>query len=200
MGNTARISLDLPRPESPWNVTRAGASSSTPRTPEGPLSRSGSPSKSHHKRPMSMQIGSSPQLTPSVTVESPKSPPKGFFPNRGISRSPERLLNSTVLNKVQGLASQQSSRSSTRPTTPKSEPGDTAAHQESRAVHLRHNGLAGHIETIHKPSAVPPAAKSGEKPRIPAKPAPLTAQDLGNLIPERGALKRVTKSWNSLRC
>ena len=185
MGNTARISLDLPRPESPWNLPRVGASSSTPRTPEGPLSRSGSPSKGHHKRPMSMQINSSPQLTPSVTVESPKSPSKGLFSNRGTSRSPERLLNNAMLNKVQGLVSQQSSRSSTRPTTPKSETGDTAAYQESRAVHLKHNGLAGHIETIHRPSAVPPAAKPSEKPRIPAKPAPLTAQDLGNLIPER---------------
>src|SRR5204863_2747500 len=87
-GGTARISLDLPRPESPWNLSRTGESASTPRTPQSPVSRSGSPSKGSHKRPMSMQIGSSPQLTPSVTIESPRSPPKGYSFKKGKSGSP----------------------------------------------------------------------------------------------------------------
>jgi hypothetical protein len=134
---------------------------------------------------MSMQIGSSPQLTPSVTVESPKSPPKGYFFNRGISRSPERTLNNNTLNKVQGLVSQQSSRSSTRPNTPMSESGEKTVNQESKVGHLKHEGQVGHTEAIHKSLAHPPTAKASEKPKIPAKPAPLTAQDLGSLIPER---------------
>ena len=182
VGSTARTCLDLPRPESPWNIARGGMA---PRTPQGSLSRSESPSKGCHKRPMSMQIGSSPQLTPSVMVESPRSPPKGYFFNRGKSRSPERSPTNTTLNKVQGLVSQQSSRSSTRPSTPKSETGDKATHQETKAGHIRHDGLVAHNEGADKIPAIPPPTRVGEKPKIPAKPAPLTAQDLGSLLPER---------------
>ena len=182
IGSTARVSLDLPRPESPWNITRGGIA---PRTPRGSLSRSESPSKGSHRRPMSMQIGSSPQLTPAVMVEPPRSPPKGYFFNRGISRSPERSPANTTLNKVQGLVSQQSSRSSTRPSTPKSEVGDKATHQEMKAGHIRYDGLVAHNEGTNKSPAIPPPTRVGEKPKIPAKPAPLTAQDLGSLLPER---------------
>ena len=90
-----------------------------------------------------------------------------------------------MLIKVQGLASEQSSRSSTRPSTPRSETGDKAISQDIKAGQLRHEAPLGHVEATNKLAAIPPATRVGEKPKIPAKPAPLTAHDLGSLLPER---------------
>ncbi|KAL1966667.1 hypothetical protein VTN77DRAFT_3864 [Rasamsonia byssochlamydoides] len=80
-----RASLDLPRPYSPWGATenlQTGTSSGT--SNGGPIGapRNG-PSGRRYSRPMSMQIGSSPHLTPVLTVDSPRSPPRGVDVRQG---------------------------------------------------------------------------------------------------------------------
>jgi hypothetical protein len=66
-----------------------------------------------------------------------------------------------------------------------SESGEKILGQDTGAGHLKHEGQVGYTEGINKLSAHPATVKAGEKPKIPAKPAPLTAQDLGTLFPER---------------
>ena len=172
-----RVSLDLPRPESPWNISKQGSGTHTPRTPREPRSRAESPTKATHKGPMSVQIGSSPQLTPSVNVESPKSPPRSYFSYRGVSTSPER----SPLNRVQDLVFKHTSRSASRPGTPKSDGGDNKALEENNGVRIVNDRLGQHIEGT-KIGPVPPPVNRAEKPKIPAKPAPLTANDLTALV------------------
>ena len=141
-----RASFDLPRPRSPWVSGDGGHL--LPSTPLPEKGRSTSPPKSSHRRPMStsMFVGSSPQLTPSVNIESPRSPPRSYF-GRSSSRSPERADN-TPFGKVRELISQHSSRASSRPTTPGAEEQDRAASNAAR----------------------PPPVNRADKPKIPAIP------------------------------
>jgi hypothetical protein len=169
--NLRKASLDLPRPASPWSATKSNGLA-TPFTPGEQRTRGLSPPKSNHKRPQSMQMHGSPQMTPSVTIESPRSPPKGYFSTR--TPSPER-----VVAKVRDLISQHSSRSSTRPGTPHVEIGGVIIHPES-------DGAMKTQETAsQKSAAMPPPVNRAEKPKIPAKPAPLVAQDLAGLVPHQ---------------
>ncbi|KAK5279082.1 hypothetical protein LTR40_008298, partial [Exophiala xenobiotica] len=154
-----RKSFDLVRPTSPWagggNVNNGGSLT--------PLGGEESPTRSSHKRPLSMLIQSSPKLTPSVKVDSPRSPPRTYF-ERSVSRSPERFDN-TPFAKVRELVSQHSSRTSSRPQTP-------------RAASPEHHVTldAGGIEQKTKESSIPrsptrpPPVNRAEKPKIPAKP------------------------------
>ena len=174
-----RVSLDLPRSESPRNLSKQGGGNHTPRTPREPRSRAESPTKATHKRPMSMQVGSSPQLTPSVNVESPKSPPRSFFVNRGVSMSPER----SPLNRVQDLVSKHTSRSTSRPGTPNPDGGDKKALEENNGIRIVNERLGQHIEGT-KIGSVPPPVNRTDKPKIPTKPAPLIASDLSALVPQ----------------
>lgn len=169
--NSRKASLDLPRSASPWNATKGGGLA-TPFTPGEQRTRGLSPPKSNHKRPLSMQMHGSPQLTPSVTVDSPKSPPKGYFSTR--TPSPER-----VVAKVRDLISQHSSRSSTRPGTPQVETGGGVGHGELD------NAIKPQETAIQKSAAMPPPVNRAEKPKIPAKPAPLVAHDLAGLVPHQ---------------
>lgn len=107
-----------------------------------------------------MLIQSSPQLTPSVQVESPRSPPRGLF-DRTQSRSPERI-DTSAFAKVKDLVSQHSSRSSTRASTPGNELAD----------------MAPPVPNDTRPrskSPVPPPINRAEKPKIPAKPQNIVA-------------------------
>ncbi|KAK5270456.1 hypothetical protein LTR99_005838 [Exophiala xenobiotica] len=154
-----RKSFDLVRPTSPWagggNVNNGGSLT--------PLGGDESPTRSSHKRPLSMLIQSSPKLTPSVKVDSPRSPPRTYF-ERSVSRSPERFDN-TPFAKVREIVSQHSSRTSSRPQTP-------------RAASPEHHVTldAGGIEQKTKESSIPrsptrpPPVNRAEKPKIPAKP------------------------------
>lgn len=119
-----------------------------------------------------MQVHASPQMTPSVTIESPRSPPKGYFSTR--TPSPER-----VVAKVRDLISQHSSRSSTRPGTPQMEmePGTSQGQMDSATP--KHEFVA--LKSI----TMPPPVNRAEKPKIPAKPTPLVAQDLVGLVPQQ---------------
>jgi hypothetical protein len=166
-----KASLDLPRPASPWSVPKNNGVG-TILTPGDQRTRGLSPPKSSHKRPLSMQMHGSPKMTPSVIIESPRSPPKGYFSTR--TPSPER-----VVAKVRDLISQHSSRSSTRPGTPHAEvePAVRQGHTDSKIPKQEPVAL--------KPVIMPPPVNRAEKPKIPAKPAPLVAQDLAGLVPQQ---------------
>lgn len=119
---------------------------------------------------MSMLASSSPQLTPSVKIESPNSPPRGLF-NRSVSRSPERG-DAIQFGKVKGLISQHSSRTSSRPTTPSAESNINTAEQK----------------TSNSAAPKPPPVNRADKPKIPAKPttvaAAITNNGLDTLVPD----------------
>ncbi|KAK5071657.1 hypothetical protein LTS08_004601 [Lithohypha guttulata] len=152
---TVRASFDLPRPQSPWSTQQIDIQNG-PRTP-GPAPRgSESPSRSNHKRPLSMLIQSSPKLTPSVQVDSPKSPPRTLFA-RPKSRSPERN-DTTPFGKVKALVSQHGSRSSSKPPTP----GDEIPDPTSNSAPIQ--------PTVRPKSPIPPPINRADKPKVPAKP------------------------------
>ncbi|KAJ9661056.1 hypothetical protein H2198_002215 [Neophaeococcomyces mojaviensis] len=157
-----RASLDLPRPVSPWASQKPEVQIG-PQTPGVAIRGSESPTRSNHKRPLSMLIGSSPQLTPAVQVESPKSPPRSFF-GRNSSRSPERT-DATAFGKVRDLVAQHTGRSSTRASTPAPERSDTSPAEPAES-----GGELRPVNTTRPKSPVPPPINRADKPKIPAKP------------------------------
>ncbi|KEF50915.1 uncharacterized protein A1O9_13024 [Exophiala aquamarina CBS 119918] len=172
---TIRASFDLPRPSSPWSEA-AQTHYGGHRTP---TKGTDSPPKPGHKRPVSMLLQSSPQLTPSVKVESPRSPPRTFF-ERSSSRSPERIDN-TPFAKVRELISQHSSRASSRPPTSRAPSVDRS--DPSMTVERSNIEDFGISETI-KPSTVPPPINRADKPKIPAKPTTIPMPPNTGLNPE----------------
>jgi len=108
-----------------------------------------------------MVVQSSPQLTPSVNITSPRSPPRSYF-DRSPSRSPERVDN-TPFGKVRELISQHSSSASSRPPSPRAKSADRV---ETLSAHPAGLGIHEAAKLLTKP---PPVNRS-EKPRIPAKP------------------------------
>ncbi|KAI1615869.1 phosphatidylinositol-bisphosphatase [Exophiala viscosa] len=157
-GPAPRKSFDLVRPVSPW----AGVGSASHVGSYTPAKGSESPTRSHHKRPMSMLMQSSPQLTPSVKVDSPRSPPRTYF-ERSVSRSPERF-DDTPFAKVRELISQHSSRPPTRPTTPR------APSQERAGTSVAGNEQKSTDTQAPRSPGRPPPINRAEKPKIPAKP------------------------------
>lgn len=133
---------------------------------------------------MSMNIQSSPQLTPSVIIESPRSPPKGYFLSRNGTRSPDRLANTLPYGQVQGSASNPSSGTSTRPGTPRAGPIDNGSVEDPREL-KRFSNLPGQSgSSAAKSSSVPPPVNRADKPKIPSKPAAqISASDLVALAP-----------------
>ncbi|KAL2423954.1 putative inositol polyphosphate 5-phosphatase C9G1.10c [Exophiala dermatitidis] len=160
---TLRASLDLPRPISPWT----GGGSLSYGGPPTPIQMTDSPPKPGHKRPMSMLVQSSPQLTPSVKVDSPRSPPRTYF-ERSASRSPEQVDN-TPFAKVRELISQHSSASSTRPPTPRAVSGD----RSSTLRLVRNDSVPGEGPGSKSPARPPPVNRA-EKPKIPSKPSAIS--------------------------
>ncbi|KAK5938159.1 hypothetical protein PMZ80_009748 [Knufia obscura] len=163
-----RASLDLPRPSSPWSAQQA-AVQNAPRTPGPPTKGADSPTRSNYKRPMSMLIQSSPQLTPALQVESPRSPPRGLF-SRSPSRSPERA-DISAIGRVRDLVSQHSGRSPSTTPTPGVERADTAPARAATPV----TGSAPGSTIVRPKSPIPPPINRAEKPKIPAKPQNITA-------------------------
>lgn len=162
-----RASFDLPRPTSPW----AGGRQTNHAGSHTPVKGTDSPPKPGHKRPMSMLLQSSPQLTPSVRVESPRSPPRTFF-ERSSSRSPDRA-DDTPFDKVRELISQHSSRAST--PTPRAPSGDRSDNVKEL------ENLQDTSETQEAKSVVKPPVNRAEKPKIPAKPTTI-ALPAGNVL------------------
>ncbi|KAF7503757.1 hypothetical protein GJ744_003299 [Endocarpon pusillum] len=183
LGSIGRVSLDLPRPQSSWSST-SGASNGerpmTPRNPGVPLPRSASPSRKVHKRPMSMNFGSTPQLTPSVTINSPKSPPRTNPVSRSGSRSPERLLATIAPGRI--------AKFNTLPAQPplpavtQSSAANSAEMQSQDSSHV-----PGVLSSHHFPartSSIAPAVNRAEKPKIPAKPKSPPEHGSRRLTPE----------------
>ncbi|KIW18105.1 hypothetical protein PV08_02392 [Exophiala spinifera] len=154
-----RKSFDMVRPTSPWatgaNIDRQGSAT--------PSRGDESPPRPVYKRPMSMLVQSSPQLTPSVKVDSPRSPPRTFF-ERSVSRSPERVDN-TPFGKVRELISQHSSRNSSRPPSPRA---SSPEHQEVLNAGSREQ--KGADRPLSKSPGRAPPVNRADKPKVPAKP------------------------------
>ncbi|KIV93154.1 hypothetical protein PV10_04392 [Exophiala mesophila] len=169
-----RASFDLPRPLSPWGgttlITQPSAKTSTKGT--------ASPPRFTHKRPMSMLLPASPQLAPSVKIDSPRSPPRTFF-DRSASRSPERI-DDTPFAKVRELVSQHSSRSSSRPSSPRrpSVAADVAASVKSREDDPEAKAAT------KQPIKPPPPVNRADKPKIPAKPVTIAMPPPTTLDPD----------------
>ncbi|KIX09032.1 uncharacterized protein Z518_00110 [Rhinocladiella mackenziei CBS 650.93] len=180
-----RASFDLPRPKSPWE----GGGNTRQGGPHTPVKGTESPPKPGHKRPMSMLLQSSPQLTPSVKVDSPRSPPRTFF-ERSSSRSPERVDN-TPFAKVRELISQHSSRESTRPPTPGAPSGDRSATLKT----VEDANGTGEAQEAKSPGRPPPVNRA-DKPKIPAKPStmaiPVTSSALNTEVRRPSSEARVS--------
>ncbi|THC89260.1 hypothetical protein EYZ11_011293 [Aspergillus tanneri] len=192
--SSSRTSLDLPRPRSPWNQSEdLQNGQQTNRVNGTPPRPSGSPGL-RHNRPMSMNFPSSPQLAPTLTIDSPRSPPRGLGssldhpedirvsrspPNRSRESLPPRPTPPPVpLNRL------------TRPTTPTF---PSSVPSEQKTAHLS-PGSPGSLTASResssdrktKSASVPPPANRTGKPKIPAKPAGLSFQDGSALSPRPG--------------
>ncbi|PWY92207.1 inositol polyphosphate phosphatase [Aspergillus heteromorphus CBS 117.55] len=167
-----RASLDLPRSHSPWgSTTDLDRSHGTVHGNGIPSRPNGSPGISpgrRHNRPMSMNLHSSPQLAPTLTVDSPRSPPRGFAADHDedirVSRSPPNASRESLPTIPQGVPVH-------RPTTPVTATSYPAETKPDRLSPGREEHLA-----------TPPANRA-DKPRIPAKPAALSHPDNGSLAP-----------------
>ena len=166
---SSRVSLEFPTGDSARKLSRDHVLPS-PRASVSTRKRASSPPKAEPTRPTSTLTDSAPHLAPSVNVDPPKSPPKGYFFNRSNSRSPERSIDSTPFGKVRELISQHSSRSSSRTGTPQagsvSEQGDRLPSPTRKAY-------------TAAPHAPPPINRA-EKPKIPVKPSTFTVQEISN--------------------
>ncbi|KAL5049451.1 hypothetical protein BDW71DRAFT_204710 [Aspergillus fruticulosus] len=186
--SSTRASLDLPRP-SPWG---SGADTPNGRRSDygnGTTRRNGgspgiSPGR-RQSRPMSMIFHSSPQLPPTLTVDSPRSPPRGLNtdPARGDDagrvRSPPNASRESL-----HLASDKPS--SSRPTTPTN--STSAAMERSPGLSPRLSSSVG--STGGSPTLPPNRAT---KPKIPAKPASLSFHEPNaSLAPQVSLQERVS--------
>ncbi|KAI9374635.1 Endonuclease/exonuclease/phosphatase [Aspergillus egyptiacus] len=170
--SSSRASLDLPRPTSPWVSTAELSNGHRDESANGFQGRNGtSPGISPGRRqgrPMSMNLHSVPQMAPTLTVDSPRSPPRGFntYTNR---------VDDVRSGRSPPSASRESSHmssgktSSSRPTTPVDTP---AAPAEGRPDHLS-PGQSATVGSTGGSPTLPPLNRA-TKPKIPAKPAALS--------------------------
>ncbi|EHA23337.1 hypothetical protein ASPNIDRAFT_37344 [Aspergillus niger ATCC 1015] len=183
-----RASLDLPRPRSPWGSVPDVERSHSIVHGNGLAPHSESPGISpgrRQNRPMSMNLHSSPQLAPTLTVDSPRSPPRGFGADHEedirSSRTPPNASRESLPTIPQGIPPAR------RPTTPVSSSFPT----ESKADRLSPgtsgsvvNGRESPSERKGKSVSLPPPANRAEKPKIPAKPAALSHHEANTLAPQ----------------
>ncbi|KAF7593481.1 hypothetical protein BBP40_011487 [Aspergillus hancockii] len=190
---SARASLDLSRPRSPWVSSDLQNGHRAEFTNGASFRRTGSPARTpggRQSRPMSMNLHSSPQLAPTLTVDSPRSPPRGFGTHPGhteeirSSRTPPNASRESLPPRsiTQG-------GSFPRPTTPTYASSVPAEH---KAAHLSPEPLDSTVPTRDSPSerrlksaSLPPPANRAEKPKIPAKPAALAFHDSNGLAPRQ---------------
>lgn len=169
-----RASLDLPRPISPWAATgrsrtsspSAAADITTPR--QSVPNREISPAPGGHFRPKSMVINAPPHSTPTLTVESPRSPPRNTDGHNNIRWN---NLNHGNSDSTQVAGSRQRSPpgepGSSRPRSPNA--SSVGAPQASRS----HSPIG-----TAKSTSVPPPVARAQKPKIPAKPAKISHLDV----------------------
>lgn len=191
---SARASLDLSRPRSPW-VPSADFQNGqgTEYTNGAPRQRGVSSGRSpgrRQSRPMSMNLHSSPQLAPTLTVDSPRSPPRGFgtHPDHNedirTARTPPNAPRESLPPRPIAQAN-----SLTRPTTPTYA---SSVPTEHRIAHLSPGHPDSAVSTRDSPperrlksASLPPPANRAEKPKIPAKPAGLSFHDGNGLAPRQ---------------
>ncbi|KAL9623106.1 MAG: hypothetical protein Q9160_002620 [Pyrenula sp. 1 TL-2023] len=167
---SGRASLDLPRPISPWSLStnaRHEDEGLVSRTPDSPRSGTTSPGKIGHRRPMSMLVHSSPQLTPTVTLESPRSPPRGYLQTRSGSKSPDRKPNTSFLGHSQFSLTPSSSRPPSRPSTPRVDASKRDP-PRSRSIATPSPGPTDRPSPRNR--SVPPPVNRADKPKIPSRP------------------------------
>ncbi|EAW14900.1 putative inositol polyphosphate phosphatase [Aspergillus clavatus NRRL 1] len=180
---SSRVSLDLHRPSSPWLPT--ANSQSTPRYDHanGLLPRRGSPGRSpgsRQNRPMSMNFHSSPQLAPTLTVDSPRSPPRGF----GSAEQHDHVLDTRTSRSPPNPSRGSLPPPANRPTTPnfstsQQRPGHLSPAHSPSGGYVRDSSL----DRKPKSASLPPPANRADKPKVPAKPAALTTHDGATLAP-----------------
>ncbi|KAF7713996.1 Uncharacterized protein PECH_006146 [Penicillium ucsense] len=182
---SSRASLDLPRPTSPWNTTdeesrtfnHARNTGDSQRTRESPRSRYG--------RPISMSIHhSSPQLPPTLTVQSPKSPPRKI---EALRRTPpkedHRISRSSIFVPRESVSAGVSPRPNPRPVTPQHGSSGEALGlgRLSPGMPLANGRTSPADHRKSKSTSLPPPANRAEKPKIPAKPAAFSHPDSSTL-------------------
>ncbi|KAH8430762.1 putative inositol polyphosphate phosphatase [Aspergillus melleus] len=183
---SSRASLDLPRPRSPWSQSDAQNGHTNGALPRQTTGSSGF----RQNRPMSMNLRSSPQLAPTLTVESPRSPPRGLGASLDrtedpwASRTPPRASRESLPPRP----TPPPSSSLHRPTTPTFA---SSVPTEQNVMH-RSPGAPGSLgvsrdslsERKLKSASLPPPANRAAKPKIPAKPAALAFGDGNSLAPQ----------------
>ncbi|KKK17658.1 hypothetical protein ARAM_002919 [Aspergillus rambellii] len=183
--SSSRASLDLPRSISPWASVSDVSPSQRYDCANGSRSRNGgspgiSPGR-RQSRPMSMNFHSSPQLAPTLTVDSPRSPPRGFGSYGGDRGEDSRFSRTppSASREPLPIASQKGSYS--RPTTPvtaSSIPTQYTGGYLSPGLSTSVGSIRGSpSDRKGKSISLPPTANRAAKPRIPVKPAALSFND-----------------------
>ncbi|KAL4805048.1 Endonuclease/exonuclease/phosphatase [Aspergillus unguis] len=188
--SSTRASLDLPRPISPW---ASGSDISTGQRNEHVNSaqwrNGGSPGLSsarRQNRPMSMVFHSSPQLAPTLTVDSPRSPPRGNDTENSSEDNGRRVR--TPPNPPRDSQHLASGRPSTsRPTTPIH--ATSAPTEPQPGPSPRFSFPAG----ANGASPTLPPLNRATKPKIPTKPAALSFHDgAAALTPQAPAQEHIS--------
>lgn len=134
-----------------------------------------------------MNFRSSPQQGPTLTVESPRSPPKGFGQRMDTGRqsiSAESAAPSPTLRPTARSAYGQNGHASTRPTTPTT---------DSHAADADHRDRPTSANFTRSPTA--PPVNRAEKPKIPPKaPNLLNLEGLGRTPPSQSTSRRAASS------
>ncbi|KAJ5908669.1 hypothetical protein N7495_001351 [Penicillium taxi] len=188
--SSSRASLDLPRPQSPWDPEdRQGRNHGLENIRQRRLNGS---SRTRYGRPISMSVHqSSPQLTPTLTVQSPRSPPRISEQDRlALRQSNDRLTRSPSLHSSRETVSAGvSPNPSNRPTTPNDGPPVLRGAQGGPIGRLSPvapflNGHGGPGDRKSKSISLPPPVNRADKPKIPVKPAMLSFHDSNCLAPQ----------------
>lgn len=185
-----RASLDLPRPDSQWgssNISQGGQSYNPPRNGFGGLSNGGSPGRRGQSRPRSMNFRSSPQQGPTLTVDSPRSPPKGLGQNSDSGRPsiPAQSVDSSPsLRPTSRSTFNQNGHTSTHPTTPSVDSRGTGPNHQDRP-----------ISANFKRSPTAPPINRADKPKVPPKASNLlNLEGLGRGPPSQGTSRQLASS------
>ncbi|KAM5458562.1 hypothetical protein MaudCBS49596_000478 [Microsporum audouinii] len=158
-----RVSLDLPRSNSPWG--------SSQRLNQGflrPQQTGDSPTRRRQPRPLSMNLQSTSPGRSVYTVESPRPPPQPTFSysqslpqTQGHAPHTGHIPNGHSASNEPSSSPPSSSRTSTRPTTPLND------HSHTVSIDIRRTTPVS--QRIGKSASVPPPVNRAEKPKIPLR-------------------------------
>ncbi|RJE26005.1 inositol polyphosphate phosphatase [Aspergillus sclerotialis] len=180
---SSRASLDLP-PRSTRASTLDSHVEQQNERPNGRPDFTGSPGR--FSRPVSMNFHS-PHVGPTLTVDSPRSPPRRFPSPSPSDQHDVDIGRNSINASRESLASASSGGAFPRPTSPNlasSAPNEQKPGQLSPASNFLGRGLQSPPDRKAKSTSLPPPANRAEKPKIPAKPANLSKQDRMSLTPK----------------